>query len=88
MTKEVGTGTVTEQIDGLIANVIQKTELLIKMWTPEPWDNADNLKGKLRHIDSSNDGKIFAKNLSQKLEKIKSIQESMATITSFENISK
>ena len=76
-----------EQIKMIVKKVCEKAELLIKLCTPSSWETTDNSEGTLRQIDGYQRDNIKSENLIQKLQKIKGIQESKATITSFENLS-
>jgi hypothetical protein len=79
-----------EQIKIIIKKVKEKAELLIKIATPASWDMPDTSVQNLRNIDGyTNDNPEENKNenLAQKLQKIRGIQESKGTITSYENLS-
>ena len=77
------------QISELIQKVIEKAELLIKLSTPASWDHPENSNKNLRNIDGYEEDKLEAKDedLSAKLQRIRTIQESEGTITNFENLS-
>jgi hypothetical protein len=78
-----------EQIDILIKKVSDKAELLIKLATPPAWDQPDNSTKNLRNVDMYNEDEDLQEeeNLAMKLLKIRTIQASSGTITSYENLS-
>ena len=77
-----------EQLDILVKKVCEKAELLVKLATPASWDHADNSIKNLRNIDSYNDDReIQEENLITRLQRIRNIQASSGTITSYENLS-
>jgi hypothetical protein len=77
-----------EQLKILVGKVIEKAELLVKLATPPSWDQPDNSTRTLRNIDGYNEeGDIKEENLTTKLQRIKTIQASSGTITSYENLS-
>lgn len=81
----------SEQITLLVKKVSDKAELLVKLATPASWDQPDVSNNNLRAIDGYNadkeDKENKDENLTSKLQRIKKIQESKGTITSFENLS-
>ena len=78
-----------EQIKQLVKKVIEKSELLIKLATPESWDRSDNSDKNLRKkgADEENEVDNREESIVTKLTKIKTIQASEGTVTSFENLS-
>lgn len=78
-----------EQIKLLVKKVTEKAELLIKLATPESWDRSDNSDKNLRRkgVDVENEVDSKEDNIVTKLTKIKTIQASEGTVTSFENLS-
>ena len=78
-----------EQVKLLVKRVVEKSELLIKLATPESWDRSDNSDKNLRKIEADEEEEVDNKeeNIVTKLNKIKTIQASEGTVTSFENLS-
>mmetsp|Transcript_42159 Transcript_42159/g.48927 ORF Transcript_42159/g.48927 Transcript_42159/m.48927 type:complete len:566 (+) Transcript_42159:2966-4663(+) len=78
-----------EQVAQLLKKVSDKAELLIKLATPASWDQPDSSNKNLRNITGYNEteAETGEDSLRAKLQKIKSIQASQGTITSFENLS-
>lgn len=77
-----------EQIVVLVRRVMDKAELLVKLATPPSWEQPDSSKENFIAIDGYKMDNNFKDNdLASKLKKIKTIQESKGTITSYENLS-
>ena len=65
-----------EQVKLLVKRVVEKSELLIKLATPESWDRSDNSDKNLRKIEADEEEEVDNKeeNIVTKLNKIKTIQ--------------
>ena len=78
-----------EQLEVLVTKVVNKAKLLVKLATPASWEQSDNSSKNLRNIDAYNEGEEVddEENLVTKLQRIRNIQASSGTITSYENLS-
>jgi hypothetical protein len=79
-----------EQIDVLVKKVSDKAELLIKLATPPAWNQPDTSSKNLINVDMYNDKEdilLKDESLAARLQRIRTIQASSGTITSYENLS-
>lgn len=77
-----------EQIQILIDKVIAKAELLLQLATPRAWNEPDSSDSKILNVSHySNKKKHENESVRDKLRRIKNIQASKATITSYEDVS-
>lgn len=77
-----------EQLSILIERVREKAELLIKLETPPSWEQLDTSNNLITIDGYGKEGEeIVGGDLVSKIQRIRTIQESKGTITSYENLS-
>lgn len=77
-----------EQIQILISKVVAKAELLLQLATPRAWNEPDSSDSRIRNVSHYNEKQMSkGETVTDKLRRIKNIQASKATITSYEDLS-
>ena len=77
-----------QKVKEIVSKVCEKAEFLIRLATPKAWSDSDSSDSLIRHISHFKDSKdIKDKTVADQIKRIKNIQASKVTVTSYENLS-